>query len=365
MKTVRVNLGKRSYNILIGAGLLDQSHEIFGSYGIHKRLFLISNARVFELFGQSLLQKLSENDYQVTEILIPEGEKHKNLQTVENIYTYLISERADRSSTLAALGGGVTGDIAGFVAATFLRGIPYIQIPTTLVSQVDSSVGGKTGVNHHLGKNMIGAFCQPRLVSIDTNTLSTLPQREFQSGLYEVVKYGLICDLEFFEYLETHLESIKKGTSGILEDVISRCCELKAEIISHDETEQNLRRILNFGHTFGHALEAATEFQGLTHGEAVAYGMLAATRLSFMKGYLDSSTRERIIRCICRVGDLPSIDYVPTEGILEAMKRDKKRQGHQVVFVLLKGIGKTIFAGEIEERALAQAWEEAKLEVRS
>jgi len=358
VKTVRVGLGKRSYDILIGAGLLDQFHQVLERYKTGKRLFLISNPSVSRLFGTNLFQRLSGNGYQVAQVFIPDGEAHKSLKTVEAIYADLITQGADRASTLVALGGGVTGDIVGFVAATFLRGVPYLQIPTTLLSQVDSSVGGKTGVNHRLGKNMIGAFYQPQLVCIDTDTLSSLPPREFQSGLYEVVKYGLICDSEFFEFLEGHLEEIQKRTPDVLKKVISRCCEIKAEITSSDEKEAGLRRILNFGHTFGHALEAATEFQGLTHGEAIAWGMLAETRLSFMKGDLDESTSQRISRCIRRMGELPPVDLVPTQGILEAMKRDKKRQNDQIVFVLLEDIGKTRITEGLEEDVLIQAWEE-------
>jgi 3-dehydroquinate synthase len=264
VKTVRVDLGKRSYDILIGAGLLDQFPQFLERCGTGKRVFLISNAAVSQLFGKNLLERLSVSGYQVAEVFIPDGEAHKSLKTVEDIYSALITQGADRSSTLVALGGGVTGDVVGFVAATFLRGIPYLQIPTTLLSQVDSSVGGKTGVNHRLGKNMIGAFYQPHLVCIDTDTLASLPPREFQSGLYEVVKYGLICDSEFFEYFESNLEEIQKRKPDVLEELISRCCEIKAEITSSDEKEQGLRRILNFGHTFGHALEGATEFQRLS-----------------------------------------------------------------------------------------------------
>ena len=363
MKTVRVQLGNRSYDILIGAGLLDQCHQIFEQYEIQKRIFLVCNPSVFQLFGKSLLRRLSKSGYQAAEILIPDGETHKSLQTVEQIYTDLIAQGADRSSTLAALGGGVTGDIVGFVAATFLRGVPYVQLPTTLLSQVDSSVGGKTGVNHRLGKNLIGAFYQPRLVCIDTITLASLPQREFQSGLYEVVKYGLIWDLEFFEFFERHLEDVQKRATKVLEKIISRCCEIKAEITSRDEREQSLRRILNFGHTFGHALEAATGFQGLTHGEAIAWGMLVETRLSWMQGCLDLPSSERITHCIRRVGDLPPVDFVSTKSLLEAMKRDKKRQDDQVVLVLLEDIGKAIVTGKVGEETLMQAWEETKCPV--
>ena len=364
MKTVQVSLGERSYDILIGPNLLDEVQDFFEKYRLGKRVFLISNTGVFQLYGQRLREKLSAGGFEVTEILIPDGEKYKTLQTVENVYTYLIAQRVDRFATLAALGGGVTGDIVGFVAATFLRGIPYIQIPTTLVSQVDSSVGGKTGVNHCLGKNMIGAFYQPHLVYVDINTLETLPKREFQSGLYEVVKYGLIYDLEFFEYFEEHLEQIQQRIPKALENVISRCCEIKAEVVSLDERENDLRRILNFGHTFGHALETAVGFHGITHGEAVAYGMLAASRLSALEGLIDTSTWERIAACIYQIGELPSIEKVSSEQIQEAMERDKKRQEGRIVFVLLRDIGKTVIQTDLQER-FSEIWDHLRLQTRS
>lgn len=358
MKTVKVSLGDRSYEILIEAGLLTQLGTLLQQQGSHKKIFLISNSQVFQLYGKDLSCQLSDSGYQVNVSLIPDGEEYKNLKTVEPIYTDLISQQVDRHSTVIALGGGVIGDIAGFVAATLLRGITYIQIPTTLLAQVDSSVGGKTGVNHSLGKNMIGAFYQPQLVCIDTDTLSTLSAREFQSGLYEVVKYGLICDSEFFEFFEAHLEDIKNQSTQVLEEVISRCCAIKAQITSQDEREHNMRRILNFGHTFGHALESSTEYQRFTHGEAIAWGMLAETYLSQLYGSLEISTCERVMQIIRRIGELPTVDSVSIESLLEAMKRDKKHQGDQIVFVLLENIGKTVITGDVEENCLIETWEQ-------
>ncbi|MGH9339703.1 MAG: 3-dehydroquinate synthase [Acidobacteriota bacterium] len=362
MTTVHVSLGKRSYDIPIASGLLKRLPEILGSQKVGSKIFLVSDTTVFELFGKNLQQELGAAGFQVKEILIPEGEQHKNLETVQNIYTYLIAQEADRNSTLIALGGGVTGDIGGFAAATFLRGISYIQIPTTLLAQVDSSVGGKTGVNHQLGKNLIGAFYQPTLVCIDTDTLATLPRRELQSGLYEILKYGLIYDADLWEYLENHLEDILDRVPGVMEHVIGRCCEIKAEVVSADETETHLRRILNFGHTFGHALEAATRYQGFTHGEAIAYGMLAATRLSSLRGDIDAESCRRIEAVIHRAGPLPPLDGIATDEILEAMKRDKKRHHDRVVFVLLKKIGKTTMRDDISEELLVQTWERVKSE---
>ncbi|MBI4444389.1 MAG: 3-dehydroquinate synthase [Acidobacteria bacterium] len=358
MKTVHVHLGERGYDILIAPGLLEKAGDLFLKNRVGKRIFVVANDDVFQLYGQSLLEQLRER-FEATEILIPDGEKHKNLVTVENIYTYLIAQGADRDATLVALGGGVTGDIVGFAAATFLRGIRYIQVPTTLVSQVDSSVGGKTGVNYHLAKNMIGAFYQPHLVYIDPNTLSSLPEREFQSGLYEVVKYGLIYDAEFLSYLDCHLEAIKQRDPAILEQVIGRCCEIKAEITSLDERESDLRRILNFGHTFAHALEAVNAFQGITHGEAVGYGMVAATRLSRSKGLLKPEQAEHIEGVVRKIGPLPSIEDVSAERMLESMERDKKRKEGQIMVVLLKEIGRTLIqpGGEAE---ISEIWEELR-----
>ncbi len=364
MKTVRVDLGRRSYDVLIGSGMFARISRFFSTYGIGRRLFLVSNRPVFQLFGEAILEQLRKAAFEVTEILIPDGEEHKNLETVQKVYTSLVDRKADRSSTLVAIGGGVVGDIGGFVAATFLRGISYLQIPTTLLSQVDSSVGGKTGVNLSSGKNLIGSFYQPHLVCVDTDTLATLPTREFQSGLYEVLKYGLIYDRTFFEYFERRLIDIQQRKSKVLVEVISRCCEIKGEVISKDEGEKDLRRILNFGHTFGHALEAAVGFRGLTHGEAIAYGMLAATSLSHQQGLLDVSTRDRIIRCIRRVGKLPSIHSIGARIVREAMQRDKKCQNGRVVFVLLQDIGKTSFRDNIQEQTLNEMCEQLTLNVQ-
>ncbi|MFQ5740652.1 MAG: 3-dehydroquinate synthase [Acidobacteriota bacterium] len=361
MKTVHVRLGQRSYDILIAPHLLQRAAEILKEHAVQKRIFLIANKNVFRLHGKPLVDTLAANGFDVTEIFIPDGEQFKTLHTLETIYTYLIAQRADRLSTIAALGGGVTGDIAGFVAATFLRGISYVQIPTTLLAQVDSSVGGKTGVNHPNGKNMIGVFHQPSLVCIDTGTLSTLPDREYRSGLYEVLKYGLIYDREFFEYLETHIREVRNRAPEVLERVIGRCCEIKAEITSLDERERDLRRILNFGHTYGHALEVVSGFQGITHGEAVAYGMIAATQLSHDLGYLAEDDCRRVLSLIGKVGDLPPVEHASIEDLIEAMDRDKKRLEDRKFFVLLRQIGKTDVRGDVDDRRVREAWKKMVL----
>lgn len=362
MKTVHVDLGERSYNILIQPGLLSQVAQQLEDLRVNSRLFLVSNPVVYDLFGEKLQERLREQGFDVTEILLPDGETAKTLDTVERAYTDLSSHGADRQSAVVALGGGVTGDIAGFVAATYMRGIPYLQIPTTLLAQVDSSVGGKTGVNHRAGKNMIGAFYQPTLVCIDPETLLTLPEREFRSGLFEVIKYGLIYDAEFFAFLELELEKIQRRVPEVLEKVVARCCEIKSEVTTRDEKELDLRRILNLGHTFGHGLEAACQFQRVTHGEAVAYGMIAASHLSQRMGLLDADSCQRIVEAIRRVGDLPSIDTVPTQEVLDAMKLDKKRRGDRTVVVLLEEIGRAVIRDDVPLDDLRQVWDRIKSE---
>lgn len=365
MKTVRVELGNRAYGILIGPKMLAEIGKVFQEHQIGGRIFVITNPVVFDLYGEGVLSALCQQGFSVVHLLIPDGEPSKTLHTVENIYTYLIAQKADRRSTLVALGGGVTGDIVGFVAATFLRGIPYVQLPTTLLSQVDSSVGGKTGVNHRLGKNMIGAFYQPHLVCIDTKTLTSLPEREFRSGLYEVIKYGLIYDRDFFDFVEKNLSGILNRQDSFLERIISRCCEIKAEVIAIDEREENLRRILNFGHTMGHALEAATEYERFKHGEAVAYGMLAAAHLSHREGLIDETALNRMCRTICAVGSLPSAADISFEQLSVALRRDKKREDDQTVFVLLNEIGQTEIRSGFEETLLEEMWTRALAEVEA
>lgn len=356
MEVVSVNLGKRSYDILIEPGLLERLGELLGRRTRQRRLFLITNPTVGDLYLAPLRERLEAAGFSVVELMIPDGETAKNLHTVENIYTYLIAEQADRQSLLVALGGGVTGDIVGFVAATFLRGVPYIQIPTTLLAQVDSSVGGKTGVNHPLGKNLIGAFYQPFLVCIDPETLATLPDREYRAGLYEVVKYGLIYDAAFFDYLEDRLEELQGRDGSTLVHVIRRCCEIKAAVISEDETEAGLRRILNFGHTFGHALEAATNYERFKHGEAVAYGMVAAALLSNYAAGLPPEQVDRISRIVKALGPVPSAADIAYEDLREAMNRDKKRQADRLVFVLLPEIGRTEIRSGFDEALLTEVW---------
>ncbi|GAB4239518.1 MAG: 3-dehydroquinate synthase [Acidobacteriota bacterium] len=358
-EVVAVDLGKRSYDILIEPGLLGRLGKLLRERTRQRKLFVITNPTVGEHYLAPVKAQLETSGFSVVDLMIPDGETAKNLHTVENIYTYLIAEQADRQSLLVALGGGVTGDVVGFVAATFLRGVPYIQIPTTLLAQVDSSVGGKTGVNHPLGKNLIGAFYQPYLVCIDPDTLATLPEREYRAGLYEVVKYGLIYDAAFFAYLEEHLDALQRRDGPTLVHVIRRCCEIKAAVISEDETEAGLRRILNFGHTFGHALEAATNYERFKHGEAVAYGMVAAALLSHDVSGLPESHLNRICSIVRALGPVPSAADIAYEDLREAMNRDKKRQADRLVFVLLPEIGRTEMRSGFDEDLLTDVWARA------
>ncbi|HSR49935.1 MAG TPA: 3-dehydroquinate synthase [Acidobacteriota bacterium] len=360
MTEVRVELDERSYDICIEEGLLAAAGDALEQAGIRgRRLFLVTNPVVDELHGQSLRAGL-EGRFEVTTVLIPDGEEHKTVETCQSIWTRLIEERADRGACLVALGGGVTGDVAGFAAASFLRGVDCVQIPTTLLAQVDSSVGGKTGVNHPLGKNLIGAFHQPRLVLIDPLTLNTLPQREFCSGLYEVVKYGLIRDREFFDFFSRSLDAILNRESRPLEQAIARSCQLKAEICAQDERESDLRRILNLGHTFGHALEAATRYSRLTHGEAVGYGLKAAAVLSRELGRIDSGQCRRILETIDRIGSRPAVDDIAFQDLFSAMHQDKKRISGRLHFIILDQVGKASVASEISKSHLEKSWNEAK-----
>ena len=353
----RVELGDHSYDVLISSGNLDRIGSALKEVWSGERLFVVTNEKVGELYADTVLSSAQSAGFDASLIVIPDGEAFKNLDTVNLIYTELLKARADRNSGLAALGGGVTGDIGGFAAATFMRGIPYFQIPTTLLAQVDSSVGGKTGVNHELGKNLIGAFCQPRMVCIDVRTLQTISGKQFETGLYEVIKYGLIRDEVFFDYLVANMDRIKALDDKPLQDTVRRCCEIKAEVVAADERESDRRRILNFGHTLGHALEAVTAYKELPHGQAVGYGMIAAAYLSRFIGLIDEMTLYRVVSGVLSIGKLPPVNHIPTEKVIEACGLDKKRQGKKVVFVLIDRIGNTVIRPlDNDDELLRKAW---------
>ncbi|GBC77086.1 3-dehydroquinate synthase [bacterium HR08] len=337
---IRVALGERSYDIVIGAEVLARAGEsVRAVLGGAPRLALISNARVFGLYGAKLRSSLRRAGFPVSVHLIGDGERYKTMRTVERLYGELADQHLDRASAIVALGGGVVGDVAGFVAATFLRGIAYVQIPTTLVAAIDSSVGGKTGVNVPQGKNLVGAFHQPRLVLADVSTLRTLPRRELAAGLCEALKYGVIRDAALFDWIVARVEALKAGEVAALVPVIRRCCEIKADIVRRDERESGLRRILNFGHTFGHALEAVTGYRRFRHGEAVGYGMIMAARLAVRLGLLSSDEAERIRRAVLACGRFPAIADLDPEAILAAMRHDKKARAGRLTFVLPTRIG--------------------------
>jgi 3-dehydroquinate synthase len=345
METLTVELGARSYPIYIGAGILSRAGEFLASAGLAGKIALVTNPTVAKFYLEPAREVLTQAGFEVVPVLIPDGEEHKNHASLGLIYDALVSARLERKSAVAALGGGVIGDLAGFAAATYLRGVPYVQIPTTLLAQVDSSVGGKTGVNHRDGKNLIGAFYQPRLVLIDVDALATLPRRELVAGLSEIIKYGIIADAELFGLLEAHIDQLVELERELLIRVITQSCAIKARVVEQDEREDDYRAVLNFGHTLGHALEAATEYRDFLHGEAVAIGMAKAAVISARRGSCDASTVSRIHSLIQKSGlptELPQ--NLARERLIEGMGVDKKSAGGKIRFVLCDGIGKTRFA---------------------
>lgn len=340
MEKIRVELGERSYNIMISNRVLHDLGKTLAKFGFSTAVALISNPTVYELYGRTLAESIKGSGYDLIEVLIPDGEAYKSLDYTEKIYESLLTARLDRKSVLIALGGGVIGDITGFVASTYMRGIDFIQVPTTLLAQVDSSVGGKTGVNHRLGKNMIGTFWQPRLVWIDTATLTTLPRREFLAGLGEVIKYGVIWDRDFFEFLETNRDRILQLDPEALTDLIRRSCEIKAEVVSKDEREAGLRAILNYGHTIGHAIETVTGYTEYLHGEAVAIGMYIEAKLSQQLGLIDQAEVTRVRELIVSYGlpaEMPA--GMKAGDLFETMQIDKKTVGGKMHVVLPDRIG--------------------------
>jgi 3-dehydroquinate synthase len=337
--TLNVELGERSYPIFIGQSLLTNG-DLFKPHIVGKRVAIVTNTTVGPLYLGQLAQTLTALGKQVTTIVLPDGEEEKNWASLMRIFDVLLGEKCDRKTTLVALGGGVIGDMTGFAAAAFMRGVPFIQVPTTLLAQVDSSVGGKTGINHPLGKNMIGAFYQPQAVIADTSTLDTLPPRELAAGIAEVIKHGAIIDTAFFDWIEANMARLVARDAAALAWAIQRSCEIKADVVRQDEREGGLRAILNFGHTFGHAIEAGLGYGEWLHGEAVGCGMVMAADLSRRSGHIDAGTSERIA-AVVRAAGLPTV--APDLGVerwLELMEVDKKNEGGQIKFVLLKPLGK-------------------------
>ena len=349
MNTLTVELGARSYPILIGPGLLEDG-QVLEAHVPPGDVLLVSNTTVAPLYGETLKRGLKGRH--IVEAILPDGESYKTLETLSRILDVAVANRLGRDSTVVALGGGVVGDMAGFAAACYLRGVDFVQIPTTLLAQVDSSVGGKTGVNHPGGKNLIGAFHQPVAVIADTNTLTTLPPRERRAGLAEVIKYGLIYDAAFFDWLEVNIDRLLDGNAEALTHAIRRSCEVKAEIVGKDEHEHGDRALLNLGHTFGHAIEAATGYSTWLHGEAVGAGLLMAAAMSRECGYLSDTDVARLRALLHRV-DLPiAAPDVSREAALEHMKIDKKVKAGRMRFVLLKRIGAALVTADYPPEAL-------------
>lgn len=353
MKQIQVDLGERSYPIYIGQNLMNDS-EALSRYLLKKRILIVTNETVAPLYLNQI-QEVMVSFGEVESVILPDGEQFKDLAHLDAIFTALLQRNYGRDSVLVALGGGVIGDMTGFAAACYQRGIDFIQIPTTLLSQVDSSVGGKTAVNHPLGKNMIGAFYQPQLVLIDTQCLHTLPAREFAAGMAEVIKYGIMWDCEFFQWLENNVQALKRLETEALVYAISRCCEIKADVVSQDETEQGVRALLNLGHTFGHAIEAEMGYGNWLHGEAVAAGTVLAAQTARSLGLIDESIVCRIVQLL-QAFDLPvsapeSMDF---DSFIQHMRRDKKVLGGQIRLVLPTGIGQADVFSQVTESTLEQ-----------
>jgi 3-dehydroquinate synthase len=345
---VDVTAGAHRSVIWIGPGLTDRLAALLDEHGIGARRFVVSSPAIWKLHGAQIEQAIGAT----TPILLPDGERYKNLQSVSKIYEALIRAGADRGSAIIAVGGGVIGDTAGFAAATFLRGIALVHVPTTLLAQVDSSIGGKVGVNHALGKNLIGAFHQPRLVAIDPLLLRTLARREFRSGLYEVVKYGVIASRDLFDRIATRTKAMFAREPDVLVPAIVESCRIKADVVSQDERESGLRRILNYGHTIGHALEAATKYRRFRHGEAIAYGMLGAADLAATRGAMSARERQALVDIITALGPLPAVGDLPMDELIDAIRRDKKVVHGRLHFVIATQIGATQTVDDVTEEEL-------------
>ena len=354
MLCVNVELQERRYPILIGNGLLQDER----SYPVKRgeRVMIVTNPTVAQFYLDTVTFALKKRGCEVDHVLLPDGEKYKTLESLNLIFTALLQGNHGRDTTIIALGGGVIGDVAGFAAASYQRGVRLIQIPTTLLSQVDSSVGGKTAVNHELGKNMIGAFYQPSMVIIDTHTLGTLPKREVNAGLAEVIKYGAILDYKFFEWLEAHIDELVALNNESLQHCIARCCQIKADVVARDETEKGDRALLNLGHTFGHAIETHLGYGNWLHGEAVSTGMMMAAALSEQLGDISVADVSRLEKLLARA-NLPTLspDSMQPEDYLPHMMRDKKVLAGKLRLVLLKSLGQAYIATDTDKDLVLNA----------
>jgi 3-dehydroquinate synthase len=351
--TVRVELGDRSYPIHIGTGVITDA-TIYAPHVRGRLAAVITNTTVAPLFAAQLEETLARAGARTLRVTLPDGEEHKDWRTLDAIFAALLEAQADRRTILVALGGGVVGDMAGFAAATYQRGVAHLQVPTTLLAQVDSSVGGKTAINHPLGKNMVGAFHQPAAVIADTATLASLPAREYAAGLAEVVKYGAIVDLEFLIWLEDNAERLVRRDAEALAHAIRRSCEIKADVVARDERESGARALLNFGHTFGHAIESAAGYGTWLHGEGVAMGMALAARFSARQGRIDGADAERLESLLARMGLPVSAPAFALDTWLEYMGRDKKNEDGRITLILLERLGHAVVAKDARESDLRE-----------
>ncbi len=349
MKKLRIDLADRSYDILIGRNLLPRVGDHLVNPKRTRRALVVTNPVVSQLYGKSLSKGLESAELAIECVEIPEGETHKTLQDAQTVYDHLIEKQYDRNTLLVALGGGVIGDLTGFIAATFLRGVPYIQVPTTLLSQVDSSVGGKTAVNHPKGKNLIGAFYQPQLVVIDLDSLHSLPPDEFRAGMAEIIKYGVIEDPKLFAFLEKNSEKILAQDTECLAHIIETSCAIKAKVVERDERESNYRMVLNFGHTIGHAIEALTDYSRFKHGEAIAIGMVYAAKLSCQLGQCSQEAVQRIESLVKQYGLPSQLPEFSVEEYIQTMYRDKKAHDKNIRFILVKDIGRVEIVDRVAE----------------
>jgi len=347
MKTITVELAKRSYKIIIAPGLLNKAGPLLKEIRTSRKVIVITNPRIKELYGDTLLQSLTKEGFETHTLEVADGEEYKTLDTAASLYKSLSELYAERGTTIIAFGGGVIGDLAGFVAATYQRGVPLVQIPTTLLAQVDSSIGGKVAVNHQQLKNNIGAFYQPRLVISDVSLLRTLTEADFYNGIAEVIKSAAIKDKEFFYFLEANTDAIKARESGVLEEIVHRSAGIKAAVVTQDETDLGIRSILNFGHTIGHAVETVSLFK-IAHGGAVSIGMVAAATISNKMGHLSDDELDGLKRLITRFNLPVEIAGQKTEEILMAIKHDKKVRAGKIRFVLLKAIGDAFITDEVD-----------------
>ena len=357
MKKINIQFDERSYPIYIGEGLIS-NYELISQHILGKKVAIITNETVADIYLKTLMDTVSSHK-ELISIILPDGESYKSKDSLDSIYTQLLQNKADREITLIALGGGVIGDITGFAAATYMRGVDFIQIPTTLLSQVDSSVGGKTGINHPLGKNMIGAFYQPKCVISDMNVLKTLPSRELSAGLAEVIKYGLIRDNKFFEWLESHIQYLMEMNPKYLIEAVQRSCENKAAVVEADEFESGIRAILNLGHTFGHAIEVAQGYGNWLHGEAVGAGMVMAAKLSQSMGWLADKDVGRIVALIKKAGLPTEPPKISVKKYMELMMLDKKTKDGQINLVLQKSIGDAVLTNQYDPKKLHQILEQS------